>query len=191
MRKLTTFLPLAALALAASAQGQTITFQDVDPGSVINTTYASSFGVTFNPPAVNTTAGQVYADNPGLPANPTRANNALVGIYDPIYVSFAPAFYPGGGKLTFNVIPDPQGFGSASASVLAFDAANNLLGSFPIDETTAGTYTVGAPGAVSLELPADTYYGNLKPTSAVPEPGSIALGLALLGSVSLLLRRRQ
>ena len=174
----------------ANAQG-VINFSDVAPGSVINTQYQSSFGITFTPQYVNNANnGQVYADNPGLGPNPDPNLNALLGIYSPTFVDFDPTTYAAGAKLTFDVVNEPLGAGQANVPVSIFDGNGLLLNTVLIDEIVGGTYTISGRGATRILFPADADYTNLRPT-AVPEPGSIALVMAMSGVSFVALRRRK
>lgn len=173
------------------AEAQVINFSDVAPGSTVNTQYTASFGITFTPQNPGPTSGQVFADNPGFPTPADPANNALVGIYSPIFVDFSTAFYTRGlGLFSFSVVPDPFGAGQMNVPVGFYDESKNFIGSLLIDQTVAGTYTGNFQNVSRVLLPADAFYTNLAPT-AVPEPGGIALLMATGGVSLLALKRRK
>ncbi len=177
---------LGVLPTLASAQTDVnITFNDVAPGSQINTAYQSQYNLTFV--ADDTLNPAVYADNPGLPASPVASDNALVGIFSRTFLYLGPGSYANG--FQFDVVPDPAGFGSTSAPVEFFDTAFNSLGLLTIDETVAGTYSVPFQGIQAVILPADVYFDNLR-TQAVPEPGALAI-LGAGGLALTLLQRRK
>lgn len=178
---------LAVLPAFATAQGFILDFSDVAPGTAINDYYQAQYGVSFLPLDPGPTAGQVFVDNPGLPANPTPDDNALVGIYSPICVFLDETRYPNGLPFTFTNIPDPEGFGVMDTFASYYDKDDNLLGTVKYDQTKLKTVVSPFGNVQKIVLPADAYYGSLQ---AVPEPGAFALlGAGVLGLAAL--RRRK
>ena len=169
------FTALCGLLLAvpglAQAQVKKIDFNDVLPGTVVNTAY-QNLGITFQAQNQGGFFSQIIADNPGFPANPDPANNALVGLDTPICVLFDSTVYPKGTQFLFDVVADPMGGGLSDAPVSFFDNQGTLLGTMTIDQTHSGWYFAPFSGIQKVLLAGDGYYDNL---AAVPEPGNLAL----------------
>ncbi|MBI2732764.1 MAG: PEP-CTERM sorting domain-containing protein [Aquabacterium sp.] len=69
-------------------------------------------------------------------------------------------------------------------------SANGLYTKLSFEKLIAGDYTVTLTGH-AVGKSGGNYYGNLAVTAAVPEPEVLAMGLAGLGVVGLLARRRK
>ena len=104
------------LAVPFSAQAQfqtvspTITFDDVLPGTVINTTYDTAYHVTFSGTSPNPNNNGIQAiDTVSL----SKPNALDATTSDAVRVTFSPSYYPQGID-AFNIflLADPQGFGS-------------------------------------------------------------------------------
>jgi len=74
----------------------------------------AAFGVTFTPQNPIPQVGRSMQNNPGLPANPDPANNALVGIYSPIFLDLDTTLYPNGAPILFDIKIDPNAPGLSS-----------------------------------------------------------------------------
>lgn len=196
------FFPLAAgvslALLAPGAQAQSvrsfaINFNDVAPGTAVNTFYTGTTGATFS--LVNSPIfGQVIADNPGLPPNPDPASNALSGVDGPIRYSDSQGFFVQ--SFTFDVVVDPAGFGQSAATVSFLGINNATLATLTIDQAVGGTYTYTAANnarAVAVVLPGDAFYDNLRVTVATtaPEPGTLGLAFVSMAAIGTVRRRRK
>ncbi|MDB6079698.1 MAG: uncharacterized protein JWO82_3445 [Akkermansiaceae bacterium] len=91
---------------------------------------------------------------------------------------------------TFGNIPTTGGDPAFGTNILFYDAADNLIGFIPVDQTVSG-FTVNDASTFAnvskIVLPSGAYYDNMNFT-AVPEPA--ALALAGLGTLLAFVRRR-
>ena len=181
------------LALPALAQAQTINFDEVQDGTVINTTY-SSLGVTFTGETAFSSEVQATTDNGAF------ASNALDATHGVVDMLFDPAKFAGGlSSFGFFCLPDPAGFGSKSASVNFFDGNGALVySSSGLDQTTNSSITFTSAvlsGVQKIVLPADAYYDDFSFRAGgapVPETGTaVSFGLLLAAGGLVLLGRKR
>ena len=191
-------LPLIAataglLVLPGLAQAQTINFDDVQDGTVINTTY-SPLGITFTGETPFSQQVQATTDGGAFTSNALDATNGVVDILlDPAKFAY--------GLSSFQVLSlaDPAGYGSKSASFNFFDGQGALVYSFTgFDQTTntgLGFSNAVLSGVQKIVLPADAYYDNFSFQAAdapVPETGTaVSFGLLLAAGGLVLLGRKR
>ena len=181
------------LVLPALAQAQTINFDDVQDGTVINTTY-SPLGITFTGETAISQQVQATTDGGMFKTNALDATHGVVDILlDP--AKFA------NGLSSFSLISlaDPAGYGSKSASFDFFDGKGALVYSFSgFDQTTTKPFSISdssLSGVQKIVLPADAYYDNFSfsPAGApVPETGTaVSFGFLLAAGGLVLLGRKR
>ncbi|MBC8101016.1 MAG: PEP-CTERM sorting domain-containing protein [Cytophagales bacterium] len=175
-------------AAAQAPTTTTINFDNVEAGTVVNTTY-STLGITFQ--GQGAFASDVTAED----VTSLSAPNALDATSGAIDVRFT-GLYPGGiNAFSFVSLADPSGFGSDAVAVQFFGLSDNLLfTSANYDQTVTQTLSfTNLVGVKRITLAADAYYDNITFTGvAAPEPGTLAqvgLGLLLLGGVTIRRRR--
>jgi len=177
--------------LAHAAGTVKINFNEVQDGTVINTTY-SSLGVTFTGETPYNQDLQATTDAPAFTTNTLDATRGAVDIFlDPT------AFAYGLNSFRVTSLADPFGQGSISTAFSFYDAKGGLVYSLDqFDQTQTQLVAVGnLMGVSKIVLPADAYYDDFsfQPAAApVPEAGTaISFGALLtLGGVAVL-RRRQ
>lgn len=192
--KITTLIVAGLLALPAlaHAQGTTkINFNEVQDGTVVNTTY-SPLGVTFTGESLFSQQVQATTDGGAFSSNALDATSGVVDmLLDPVVFA--------GGLQSFQVtsLADPMGFGSTSAAFNFYGANGALLLSLgAIDQTQTRTVSVGnLQGVQKIVLPADAYYDDFSLQAAgapVPEAGTaVSFGVLLaLGGLAVLRRKR-
>ena len=182
---------LALPGLAHAAGTVEINFNEVQDGTVINTTY-SSLGVTF---AGETSINHDIQATTDYGAFSTNALDATGGVVD-VFLDPAEFAY---GLDSFHVtsVADPAGYGSTSTSFNFYDAKGGLVYSLDqFDQTTTKQVALGKLAGVSMiVLPADAYYDDFSFQAAaapVPEAGTaISFGALLtLGGLAILRRKR-
>jgi len=177
--------------LAHAAGTVKINFNEVQDGTVINTTY-SSLGVTFTGETPYNQDLQATTDAPAFTTNTLDATRGAVDIFlDPT------AFAYGLNSFRVTSLADPFGQGSISTAFSFYDAKGGLVYSLDqFDQTQTQLVAVGnLMGVSKIVLPADAYYDDFsfQPAAApVPEAGTaISFGALLtLGGLAVL-RRRQ
>lgn len=177
--------------LAHAAGTVKINFNEVQDGTVINTTY-SSLGVTFTGETPYNQDLQATTDAPAFTTNTLDATRGAVDIFlDPT------AFAYGLNSFRVTSLADPFGQGSISTAFSFYDAKGGLVYSLDqFDQTQTQLVAVGnLMGVSKIVLPADAYYDDFSFQAAaapVPEAGTaISFGALLtLGGVAVL-RRRQ
>lgn len=177
--------------LAHAAGTVKINFNEVQDGTVINTTY-SSLGVTFTGETPYNQDLQATTDSGAFTTNTLDATRGAVDIFlDPT------AFAYGLNSFRVTSLADPFGQGSISTAFSFYDAKGGLVYSLDqFDQTQTQLVAVGnLMGVSKIVLPADAYYDDFsfQPAAApVPEAGTaISFGALLtLGGLAVL-RRRQ
>jgi len=177
--------------LAHAAGTVKINFNEVQDGTVINTTY-SSLGVTFTGETPYNHDLQATTDSGAFTTNTLDATRGAVDIFlDPT------AFAYGLNSFRVTSLADPFGQGSISTAFSFYDAKGGLVYSLDqFDQTQTQLVAVGnLLGVSKIVLPADAYYDDFTFQAAaapVPEAGTaISFGALLtLGGVAVL-RRRQ
>lgn len=177
--------------LAHAAGTVKINFNEVQDGTVINTTY-SSLGVTFTGETPYNQDLQATTDAPAFTTNTLDATRGAVDIFlDPT------AFAYGLNSFRVTSLADPFGQGSISTAFSFYDAKGGLVYSLDqFDQTQTQLVAVGnLMGVSKIVLPADAYYDDFSFQAAaapVPEAGTaISFGALLtLGGLAVL-RRRQ
>ena len=181
------------LALPALAQAQTINFDEVQDGTVINTTY-SPFGITFTGEGTFSQQVQATTDNGMFKTNALDATNGVVDILlDPA------KFANGLSSFAFTSLADPLGYGSKSVSFDFFDGKGVLVYSFSgFDQTATKPVSISDSSLGSVQkivLPADAYYDDFSFRAGgapVPETGTaVSFGLLLAGGGLVLLGRKR
>ncbi len=196
--KITALIAAAGLlALSGQAHAQTINFDDVQDGTVINSTY-SPLGITFTgetPFSQQVQATTAAAAFP--PGSGPFATNALDATHGLVDVLLDPnTFTYGLSSFQVTSLADPMGFGSTSVK-FDFLGPNGVLiySSGPFDQTKTQTVTFAdLAGVQKIVLPADAYYDDFsfRPAAApVPEAGTAVSFTALLalGGFAVLRRR--
>ena len=182
---------LALPGLAHAAGTVEINFDEVQDGTVINTTY-SPLGVTFSGETPYNQDLQATVDGGVFSTNTLDATRGVVDIFlDPV------AFAYGLNSFRVTSLADPAGAGSISTSFSFYDSKGGLIYSLDqFDQTTNQQVAVGnLLGVSKIILPADAYYDDFTFQAAaapVPEAGTaISLGALLtLGGLAVLRRRR-
>ena len=183
---------LLALPGLAHASGTVdINFDNVQDGTVVNTTY-NPLGVTFTGESAFSKDIQATTDGGAFASNALDATNGVVDILlDPATFAY------GLDSFQVNSLADPAGFGSTNTAFNFYDANGGLVYSLSqFDQTQTQLVTVGNLKDVQkIVLPADAYYDDFsfKPGSApVPETGTaVSFGVLLaLGGLIVLRRKR-
>ena len=182
---------LALPGLAHAAGTVEINFNEVQDGTVINTTY-SPLGVTFSGETPYNQDLQATVDGGVFSTNTLDATRGAVDIFlDPA------AFAYGLNSFRVTSLADPAGAGSISTSFSFYDSKGGLIYSLDqFDQTTNQQVAVGnLVGVSKIILPADAYYDDFSFQAAaapVPEAGTAISfgGLLILGGLAVL-RRRQ
>ena len=177
--------------LAHAAGTVKINFNEVQDGTVINTTY-SSLGVTFTGETPYNQDLQATTDSGAFTTNTLDATRGAVDIFlDPT------AFAYGLNSFRVTSLADPFGQGSISTAFSFYDAKGDLVYSLDqFDQTQTQLVAVGnLMGVSKIILPADAYYDDFAfQAAAAPVPEArtaISFGaLLILGGLAVL-RRRQ
>ncbi len=204
----------AAVAMASVGHGATtFDFEDTDAASTTGTpptTLVSvqnaywetedEFGEPLAVPGFRADVGStVLLGNPELAGyGPAISGTALDGTNGPLMFTFASTLNLSGfgvslDNSTLGNIPMTGGNPAFGTNILFYDAADNLVGFIAVDETVSGFTVSNDPGnflnVSKVVLPSGAFYDNLSfSAQAVPEPA--AAGLACLGVLALLKRRR-
>jgi hypothetical protein len=212
MKPLLTTLAAVA-AMAPFAHGAT-TFGFEDPDLTLTSGTALPVSVTIQNayyetvdengddmpvPGFRADVGTTVAIDPStVGSGPAVSGKALDGTGGPILFTFSGAV----NLSNFGVFLDNDSYGNIATTggnpafgtnILFYDAADTLIGYIGVDQLTPG-FVVADSGIFNnvskIILPSGAYYDNLSFTAtAVPEPASA--GLALLGAVTMLKRRRK
>ncbi len=183
---------LALPSLAHAAGTVKINFNEVQDGTVINTTY-SSLGVTFSGETTYNQDLQATTDSGAFTTNTLDATRGAVDIFlDPT------AFAYGLNSFGVTSLADPFGQGSISTAFSFYDSKGGLIYSLDqFDQTQTQLVAVGnLMGVSKIVLPADAYYDDFSFQAAaapVPEAGTaISFGALLtLGGMAVLRRRHR
>jgi len=196
---------IAALALATPIAShallyleKNITFDDVQSGSDISTTYLTQAFVSFQvsgQPGVYVTDTTPYPNYTPLTA--PSGTNVLDGSQGDIQVLFDTVNIPDGvDTVSFDIVSDPDLYPSGSSSwivpVSFYDNNDQLIGQQSYDQSLSQSFSYTGTGIRKVVLPGYSYFDNLKFSGQmVPEPGIIATLLAGLAAGPTLLRRRR